>query len=187
MRDIILVGGKLAIICAVAAIVLGLTNSVTEPAIELNRKRELERALHTVVKQGTAGEEVPVEEHRIVRGYYPVFSEDGEIMGYALRLVGMGYGGDMDMLANFNLSGEVLGVVLMNNLETPGLGKKAEKPEYLEKFIGTGTRDRKVPTRKDQLSRDQADAVTGATITFMGIAKALEAGSSFVQNKGGLK
>ncbi len=187
MKGIIFIGGKLAIICAVAAIVLGFTNSVTEPAIELNKKRELERALNTVVKQGTAGDEVPVEEHRIVRGYYPVSSDDGEIIGYALRLVGMGYGGDMNMLANFHTSGEVLAVVLMDNLETPGLGKKAEKPEYMEKFIGTGTPDRKVPTRKDNLSQYQADAITGATVTFIGVAKALEAGSSFIQNEGGLK
>ena len=42
MKDILIIGGKLAVICAVAAIVLGFTASVTEPVIELNKIRELE-------------------------------------------------------------------------------------------------------------------------------------------------
>jgi Na+-translocating ferredoxin:NAD+ oxidoreductase subunit G len=35
--------------------------------------------------------------------------------------------------------------------------------------------------RKDMLSQGEADAVTGATITFLGVARALQEGSRFVQ------
>jgi electron transport complex protein RnfG len=42
-----------------------------------------------------------------------------------------------------------------------------------------------VPVRKDMLSAQQADAVTGATITFMGISKALADGAAYVRQTAG--
>ena len=91
----------------------------------------------------------------------------------------------MNILANYSSDGEVTAVVLMENQETPGLGKKAEKPEYMDKFIGTGGGAGDVPVRKGQLPQGEADAITGATVTFIGIAKALHTGSAFVKENGG--
>ena len=45
MKTIVFTGGKLFIICAVAAFALGLVNSVTEPIAEARRQKELEEAL----------------------------------------------------------------------------------------------------------------------------------------------
>jgi len=185
MKSIFAIGGKLAIICAVAAIILGFVNSVTEPKIELNRKLELERALASVAGNAEVGEETVVDAEGAVYSFFPVTGPDGSTSGYILRLVGLGYGGDMNILANYAPDGEVAAVVLMENQETPGLGKKAEKPDYMNKFIGTGGGTGDVPVRKDQLSQGEADAITGATVTFIGIAKALHTGSAFVKEKGG--
>ncbi|MFP4444343.1 MAG: FMN-binding protein, partial [Spirochaetia bacterium] len=76
--------------------------------------------------------------------------------------------------------GTVLNAVLMENQESPGLGKKAEDPGYMEKFVQTGS-DEPVPVRKDMLPGDEADAVTGSTVTFVGIARALKRGSEYVR------
>jgi len=183
MKSIVTIGSKLALICAVAAIVLGLVNSVTEPAIEQNRKDELQRALNSVVSDGTVGEELTADDNPGIEGYYPVTGGDKKNTGYALKLIGIGYGGDMNILSYYGTDGEVKSVVLMENSETPGLGKMAEKNEYMAKFIGTGG-SKPVPVRKDQLPQAEADAITGATITFMGIAKALDNGASFVKTLG---
>lgn len=183
MKSILIIGGKLTAICAFAAIVLGFVNSVTEPVIEENKREELREALRRVAGESDVGEQVQVKEGGAVRYYYPI---EGPGEGYIVKLVGTGYGGEMHILAGFKPDGEVFSVVLMENQETPGLGKKAENPEYMEKFIGRGD-DEPIPTRKDQLPQEQADAVTGATITFMGIASALEEGSIFVQSLGDAK
>ena len=37
-----------------------------------------------------------------------------------------------------------------------------------------------MPVRKDMLEQSEAEAITGATITFMGVAKALDEGSHFI-------
>jgi electron transport complex protein RnfG len=95
----------------------------------------------------------------------------------------MGYAGDMNIIAGYAMDGELFSAILMENQETPGLGKKAERPEYMEKYIGHGA-EQPVPSRKDQLPQKQAEAITGATITFRGIGEALQAGSQFVKTLG---
>jgi len=183
MKTIIITGSKLALICAVAAVALGFVNSVTAPKIEEIKQQKLEQALSTVVKEGKAGSETMVPDNKTVGSYYPI-NKDGKVIGYILRLVGTGYGGDMHILASFDTEGTVLAAVLMENEETPGLGKEAENIEYMEKYLGTGNEE-PVPVSKKDLPAEQAEAVSGATITFSGIGKALAAGSEFVTNLGG--
>lgn len=182
MKDLVKIGGKLAVICAVAAAVLGIMNAVTEPRIEHIKQVRLEQALDKVSRGMNIGERVAAADNKIVDAYYPLFegTDEGAPNGYLCRLIGSGYGGDMVVLAGFQTNGEVFSVQLMENQETPGLGKEAEKQSYMEKYIGAGGEE-PVPVRKDMLSQEQADAVTGATITFIGIAKALVAGSDFVK------
>ncbi len=176
------IGLRLAVICTVAALVLALVNMVTAPVIEANRARALQEALERLVGDAPVGErrDVSEQESEAVRGYYPV---DRGSEGYVLELVGNGYGGDMQILAGFRPDGELFAAILMANTETPGLGKEAERPGYMEKFVGYGDDD-PVPTRISQLEPEEADSVSGATLTFIGIARALEAGSSFVTSGG---
>jgi electron transport complex protein RnfG len=96
-----------------------------------------------------------------------------------LELEGSGYGGEMRILARYDGEGAIRAVKLMDNTETPGLGKKAETPTYMDKFIGTGAPEEPVPVRKDMLASSEADAVTGATITFLGISQALAEGAQY--------
>ncbi|HDQ15242.1 MAG TPA: FMN-binding protein [Sediminispirochaeta sp.] len=188
MKDMVKIGSRLAIICAVAALVLGLMNAVTEPRIELIKQQRLAAALENVSSGMKVGEANPVEGHKGITTYYPLFessdtSDDPD--AYIVRLVGTGYGGDMVILAGFQATGEVFAVQLMENQETPGLGKEAEKSSYMEMYLGTGGEE-PIPVRKDMLAQEEADTITGATITFIGIAKALENGSNFVKELGGI-
>lgn len=180
MKKTLIVGSKLALICGIAAVVLGFVNAVTAPVIIKNKKEALQAAINTVAGERSVGEQVPVEEQKGVEYYYEIEDPEG---GYIVKLTGTGYGGDMHILAGYRPDGEVFAVELMENQETPGLGKKAESGEYMDKFIGTGD-DEPVPVLKSQLPQDEADAVTGATITFVGIGQALKAGAGFVKSLG---
>jgi len=180
MRTILITGVKLFAICAVAALALGAVNTVTEPRIAQYKIEQLRQALAELTPGATTGEpmEVPVNPTVVTR--YPVL-EDGKEVGSVLDLVGTGYGGDLRILARYAESGEILAARLMEDEETPGLGKKAETPEYMKMYVGTGTAGDPVPVRKDMLPAREADAVTGATITFLGVSKALAEGSRFVR------
>lgn len=179
MKSMLKVGLKLALICGVAAVTLGFVNSITEPKIAEYKRKQHAEALSAVVTKGKPGEEVPVTGHAGVEAYYPVL-EGGLISGYVLKLTGNGYGGDMSLLAFYEKSGTIIAVRLTENQETPGLGKEAEKDAYMLKFLGMGG-DSPVPSRKSDLEQKDADSITGSTITFIGIAKALESGSDFVR------
>lgn len=181
MKDLLTIGGRLFIICAVAACALGFVNAITEPITEERKQRELEEALLTLMPQGEPQEPVYVENEHPVLAYYPVES-DGNIIGYILSLEENGYAGEMNILAAFKPDGEIISVKLMDNLETPGLGKKAEDPTYMQKFVGKGGSE-PVPVRKQMLETRDADAITGATITFIGVSKALVGGSQFVKSR----
>ena len=175
------IGGKLALICAVAALCLGAVNMITEPQIALFREQKLQAALEQVSPGGTIGDETATEDSVVV-SYY-MAEDGGEISGYILNLKGAGYGGDLVLLASYTPDGALFGSVMMDNDETPGLGKEAEKDWYMKKYIGFSGND--IPTSKTQLNQEDADAISGATITFTGVGAALIAGSEFVMEMGG--
>lgn len=179
MKDILITGFKLLLITLVSAALLAFINSVTEPIIEKNKQKALEDALAAVVISGNAGEFHTIE-NKTVSGYYPV-NENGEISGYVLRLVGEGYGGDLIILASYNMSGMVEKVKLLENSETPGLGKEAEKDEYMKVLEGTG-QDISVPVWKSELPQNKVEAISGASVTWYGLSQAVRAGSEFIKN-----
>jgi len=184
MKQLLKTGGKLALICAVAATALALINMVTAPRIEYNREQRLLQALEEVSGGFEIGEEQEVE-HRVITHAHRLFDEAGEPAGIILRMRSDGYGGEMQLIAGYRLDGSLITARLLDNEETPGLGKEAEEAQYMEKFEGKGSSDEPVPVRKDQLPEDQADAVTGSTITFSGIAEGLAAGAEYVRQQEG--
>ena len=201
--QLLVIGLKLCAICAVAALCLGLLNEVTEPQILARKVQEEKDALTWLVPDGNPGEKVVVDPEATVRAYYPLDADGAAI----LDLRGGGYGGDMKIMAAYRSDGSILSVRLLDNQETPGLGKRAESPSYMEKFLGTGEAGDPVPTSKEMLqsgapapekptasefrwfpqagSSAGTDTVTGATITFLGVSRALEAGSEFVRENWG--
>ena len=181
MTDIIKIGSKLALICAVAALCLGAVNMVTEPKIAEFRAQKLKEALEQVSPGGTIGEEIAAED-AVVQSYYAV-EDSGSMTGYILNLKGAGYGGDLKILASYTPDGKLLNSVLMENDETPGLGKEAEKDWYMKKYLGFAGTD--IPKTKTMLGQEDADAISGATITFAGIGNALAAGSEFAAAREG--
>ena len=184
MKNIIIIAVKLAVICLVAAFVLALVNGITAPQIAASKAQAELDALSVINKAGTIGERVEGDGAG-VNYYFPV-TDGGKVTNYIMSLTSMGYGGNLVILGNFKVNGEIIDAKLMEDSETPGLGKKAENAEYMNKFKGTGA-DKPVPVKKTMLEAADADAVTGATITFTGVSKALEYGSEFAKKLGGQK
>ena len=188
MKNIITIAVKLAVICLVAAFVLGFVNGITAPQIAASKAQAELDALSVINKAGTIGDRVESSENGdgvSVNYYFPV-TDGGKVTNYIMSLKDMGYGGDLVILANFKVNGEIIDAKLMEDAETPGLGKKAENAWYMDKFKGTGA-DKPVPVKKTMLESADADAVTGATITFTGVSKALAFGSEYAKKLGGQK
>lgn len=166
----------LTLVCAIAALILGVTYNVTKPLIaaqeEKGKKQALERVLPGVdeYKQKFSAE----------KEYYEGYKE-GKLVGYAIYAAGKGYVGDINMLVGINSDGEISGVEVLSQQETPGLGarcievKRGEKrPWFFKQFKGRSA---------SELSLKDVEVITGATITTDAIIKAIkEEVESFLQN-----
>lgn len=179
MKGYIRTAVVLACICAVAAVLLAVVNSVTTPYIEAYENEKVTRALEEVSNGLSIGEKTVVEEGCI--DYLHPLYENGNPAGYILGLTTRGYGGDITLLAGYDASGAVTAVTIVSDSETPGVGKKAHNEGYMDKFIGKGGSGEAVPTSKSMISETDSAAVSGATMTFSGISSALKEGSDYIR------
>ena len=135
---------------------------------------EIQATLSLFAGDHTPGDREDIQERNVV-SRWPINPDKGWI----LELTGIGYGGEMTIMAAYDNDGIVKIARLLNNSETVGFGKKAEAANYMEIFIGKGGII-PVPTTKNQLGK-HADVVSGATITFLGISRAITHGSEMVK------
>jgi electron transport complex protein RnfG len=79
-------------------------------------------------------------------------------------------------------NGLVTGVVIGPNEETPGFGKKAEKPNYRNQYLWkTGPF---TVVRKGTAKDNEIDSIAGSTITSVGVTDAVNAALEyFHQNR----
>ena len=100
--------------------------------------------------------------------------------GTALLLSGSGYGGSFSIIAAYDNNGALMGAKMTVDSETAGLGKKAEESWYMNLFKGMGN-GISFPSAPKDLPGEQAALVSGATVTFKGVTKALGNGSVYIK------
>jgi uncharacterized protein with FMN-binding domain len=90
-------------------------------------------------------------------------ASDGEIIGYAAVGEANGYGGPIKVIVGMDLAGDILGVEIIENHETPGFFRLIDSTGYIDQFL---------ESRVDsplQLGVD-IDGISGATLSAEGIA-----------------
>jgi hypothetical protein len=91
------------------------------------------------------------------------YGADGGIVGYAASGKSQGYGGPLEMLVGLDPKGEIIGVKLISQRETPGFFRLILAKDFFKQYSGKNFRD------SLQLNQD-LDAVSGATVSSEGIA-----------------
>ena len=182
MKDYLKTGLTLFLICAVCATLCGVVNSITAPVIAENQ-RKTDLAALTAVSGGLfPGDSKGVSDKKGINSITPLYKEESlsTLAGYSLNLTGSGYGGEFTLIASYYLDGSLISAKMTNNSETAGLGKKAENDWYMAMFKDLGGA-KPLPVSKNDLSENDAAAVSGATITFNGVSSSLKAGSEYVK------
>ncbi len=95
---------------------------------------------------------------------------DGKLTGVALENFGKGYGGDIGVMVGFNLEDDtIIGIGVTTMSETPGIGTRILENSFTSKF-----------QKKDSKTLDltsnggSIDALGGATISSVGVVKAVQ-------------
>ncbi|MGN0453352.1 MAG: RnfABCDGE type electron transport complex subunit G [Ruminococcus sp.] len=157
---------SLFIICLAVAFLLSATNELTKKPIEEQAEKTAQTAMHSVCPDAVSFESPDSSvEAEINRG----LSADGELVGYAIPSSSKGYGGDIEIMVGFDLNGEVTGVEILSQGETPGLGANCTKSQFTDMY------KQPVPEGGFAVSKDggSIDAITGATITSRAVTKAV--------------
>lgn len=173
----------LSVICLVAALLLGIVNHITAPLIKANLEEKERKALSLILKEGSVEGKVVVENYPGVNYEYSVLDKNGKAIGFVLILTGEGYGGTITLLANFDLSGNLIDARVTDNSETSAISARCTKSFYMKMFAGKGGNS-PFPRTKDDLSKEQVDVVSGASITFEAVSSTLNRGSEYIKEKG---
>lgn len=191
MKDVLRMAGILGVVTVVAAGVLGAVNHVTKPRIEEQRRLELERALTTALPKADPRAIVPVYEGDEIAYYIGYANPDSTgLVGYAVLARGTGYSSEIETLVGVDTTGRIIGMKILHQVETPGLGTKIEEIRYGEKdpwfqrqFVGK---------RANELAVDkdggQIVSVTGATISSRAVTNSVRKAIEELERKiGGFK
>lgn len=176
----------LGLFATLAAAILALGNAGTADAIRQRLAEDLQASLRQVVPAGLhdndlladvvalpGGDGKPLTVYRARR--------EGVVTAVAFQVVGQGYGGPITSIIGVASDGELLGVRVLQHLETPGLGDKIEekKDDWILGFAGLSLGD--PPKDKWKVKKDggRFDQFSGATITPRAVVVAVRQGLEF--------
>ncbi len=164
----------LLIITAVVAALLSVVNGVTKPIIDDLNRQKTQKAIEAVLPGG--GENMPVPGgNDMVQALYK-----GE-KGYAVQVAPQGFNGAIVMMVGVDNEGKVLGISVISQAETAGLGSicaasSSAGEAFRGQFIGMSG---SLAVTKDG---GEVDAITSATITSRAVTNGVNAALELVAN-----
>lgn len=150
-------------ISAVTALLLGLVNMLTAPAIAANTQKKTEDAMAAVLPADIYDAVEYTGGDPLVTAIYKA----GDA-GYVVQVAPSGFGGNLDVMVGVGADGACTGVSIIKHAETSGLGANATKADFRDQFVGKTN----VSVTKDG---GEIAALTGATITSRAICDGVNA------------
>ena len=151
----------LTIIAVVAAVVLALTNAVTEGPILEHKMAALKDAFNAVMP-AESYEEMTVPAGYDVASLYQA-KNGSDVVGYCVTASSMGYAGDVAVTLGVDAQGVVAGCVVGDTsfAETAGFGARAKEASFQDQFVGL-----------DGVNGGSFEALSGATVTSTAVLNA---------------
>jgi len=149
MKEMLRFGFILGIICAISAGLLAGVDILTKPKILAQERLEEKLSLKEIFPLAYRFDEKK-ENGEII--YYKVFDSNSQFIGVAFKASQKGYAGEVKTLVGMLQNGEITGIKILSQNETPGLGSRISERFFTGRFKG-----------KNDLS--EVEAITGATIS----------------------
>lgn len=163
----------LVLVATISATVLGFINVTTRPIIEANEARKLRRSVLSSVNVDYNSENLEKKfkstiETREINGKEVFFhyGQDGKLKEVAFRISGSGFQGQIQGIISLKPDlQEVVGLEILSQQETPGLGARITEDWFLEQFNGKVLKPRIEIVKGGSSANNEVDAITGATRT----------------------
>ena len=182
MKDILKLGVTLFAICAVAALVLGVTNNITAPVIEERNIQASNEARKIVLSETDEFKELDGMNSDIVLEVYEGI-KDGQVIGYTIKTSSKGYGGAIELMVGISKDGKITCVEIGNHSETPGLGSKATEPMFKNQYVDKDVLNSLLVVKGSTNNDNEISAISGATITSNGVTSGVNAAMKIYNEK----
>jgi electron transport complex protein RnfG len=189
MKFIFKLAAILGTTCIIAAFSLGGVFEITKARIAAERAKVLEEALSLVLPD--AKKIVPTNDasgKKYYRGYATEDTTQAPI-GYSIIAYGKGYSSTIQILTGVDLTGTIVGIKVLFQQETPGLGTKSQEVLYDESDPWFQRQYLKKSGLSIAVDKDGGTikSITGATITSRAITNAIRKEIEWLKEKGLLK
>ncbi len=180
MKNYLKLGLTLAVFASVACAGLAVVYAFTQEQIAINADKQLNESLAGLFGDAETFEPVTVDSPDAAVDFDAAYIalRGGEKIGLAIKARGPSYGGDTVLLVGAGPDRRLVGVRVLENKDTPGLGANAGSPNYYVdkvnmitfsgQFAGKSTSD---PFEVKQ----DVQAITASTITSKAVAKVVKA------------
>lgn len=187
MKETIKLGLTLLLITAISGAVLAGTNSFTGPIIEEIRKESSFGALMEIFPDADDFQAIDEGQLEEIIAANPVVTEvnkalEGDtVVGYSFKVVTGGYGGDVVTIAGIYEDGNMAGIKVVENSETPNLGTRIEEESFTNSFKEKTTAEELVPV-DSPAAENEVQALSGATVSTTAVVKGVNgAREAFVE------
>lgn len=165
----------LTLISVVSALALAFTYSATKDAIAQVGVKKTLNALQQVLPEfnnDPTKEKYTVEEAEFKDiELYPARKDD-QLVGTAVQTYSdNGYGGRIILMVGFDNDAKIIGISVLKQTETPGLGNKMVEPSFRNQFNGKDPAVFKLKVKKDG---GDVDAISAATISSRAFSEATD-------------
>jgi len=179
VRDSIKFGAILMVYTMIAGAGLAFVNIKAMPRIEENKVRAENAARAEVLPDMIGGYELKGEGSAFPYWIGYRDTQKSEPAGYIFIARGPGYSSTIETMVGVDINGKIVGVKILFQRETPGLGAKVEEirhgdavPWFTLQFKGKTSSDN-IRVAKDD---GDIDAITGATISSRTVTNSINRG-----------
>ena len=123
----------LILVGSLSGMVLAGSYRLTKPLIEKHKLEELKQSIFVVLPDAKSYEDISADGMKIYKG----LTENNDLAGYAFVAEGTGFQGVIRMIAGIAPDMQtMLGMQVLEQVETPGLGAKITEDRFEQQFSG---------------------------------------------------
>lgn len=175
MKYYLKLGLILLVFCVIASGILAYVNSLTAPVIAQRKAAEEIQAREALIPNAEFEEK---ESDQGLSYFVARDPETAQILGYTFIAADLGYSSTVQTMVGVDGEFKVLGIQIVDQGETPGLGANCTLPAFTSQFTGMSVQD--IYVNKDG---GVVIPLSGATITSRCIANSLREGIVDVQDE----
>lgn len=168
MRQMIVV---LTAVMILSGLVLATVSGALQPLIAANQEQALAESLASIFDDVENPEFTPLDTGDIWRA-----SAGGRHIGYAARVEATGYGGPIQLIVGISPElDRILGIAVVESVETPGLGARIQEEDFQSQFEGLSV-DSPITAVKNEPAEpeeNEIEAISGATISTNAVVNAV--------------